>query len=55
MDLVFNSSMLFQVVILDAESFSEIGRIKFYAEGTVTEGFHGIFVPTQMTGKPKRF
>jgi hypothetical protein len=43
------------VVILDAETFSEVGRIKFYAEGTVTEGFHGIFVPENMAGKSKRF
>jgi len=44
-----------QVVILDAETFSETARIRFFAEGTVTEGFHGIFVPSGLEGKPKRF
>ena len=32
------------LVVLDAASFDEIARISFRAEGTVTEGFHGIFV-----------
>lgn len=33
-----------QLVVLDAASFEELARISFRAEGTVTEGFHGIFV-----------
>jgi len=32
------------LVILDAVRFTEIGRIRFLAEGTVAEGFHGVFV-----------
>ena len=34
-----------QVAVVDAETFSEVARIQFRAEGAVTQGFHGIFVP----------
>ena len=34
-----------QLVLLDAADFSEVAKIAFRANGTVTEGFHGIFVP----------
>ena len=34
-----------QLVVLDAADFSEVAKIAFRANGTVTEGFHGIFVP----------
>lgn len=34
-----------QVVVLEARSFEELARITFRAKGTVTEGFHGVFVP----------
>lgn len=33
-----------QLVILDASDFTEVARISFRANGTVPEGFHGIFV-----------
>jgi carotenoid cleavage dioxygenase-like enzyme len=33
------------LVLLDAKSFEEVARIAFRAQGTVTEGFHGVFVP----------
>ena len=34
-----------QLVLLDATDFSEVAKIAFRANGTVTEGFHGVFVP----------
>ena len=34
-----------QVVVVDAETFSELARMQFTAEGAVAQGFHGIFVP----------
>ena len=34
-----------QLVLLDAADFSEVAKIAFRASGTVTEGFHGVFVP----------
>ena len=34
-----------QLVLLDAADFSEVAKIAFRANGTVTEGFHGVFVP----------
>ncbi len=33
-----------QLVILNAADLSEVARVSFHANGTVTEGFHGIFV-----------
>ncbi len=39
-----------QIVLLDAADMdTEVARIAFRASGTVTEGFHGVFVPD---GKP---
>ena len=34
-----------QLILLDAADFSEVAKIAFRASGTVTEGFHGVFVP----------
>lgn len=36
--------VLLQVVVLDARTFEERARVTYRAEGTVTEGFHGVFV-----------
>ena len=33
-----------QLVVLDAVSMEEVGRVAFRGHGTVTQGFHGIFV-----------
>ena len=39
-----------QLVLLDAADLSEVARVTYRATGTVTEGFHGIFVMDDETG-----
>ena len=39
-----SSLTLVQLVVLDAKDMSEMARVAFRASGTVTEGFHGVFV-----------
>ena len=33
-----------QLIVLDASNLEELARVSFRANGTVTEGFHGVFV-----------
>lgn len=42
-----------KVVVIDAETFAEVARVSFVADGPVSQALHGIFAPSDASELPR--